>query len=258
MKNNTPSPNGQPWEQHPRGQKSPEGAKEKVARPWFKKKRAIIPAGILALFIISGIASCGNEDPEPVGSDQTSEVEATTSAGDTSAADEAKASAKAEEEADKKAEAEAKAKEEAEAKAAEEAEAAAKAEAEAKAAEEAEAAAKAEAEAKAAEEAEAAKAKAEAGTVSQQNALRAAENYLDFTAFSRTGLIDQLVFEEYSAEDATWAVDRVNVDWNEQAAKAAANYLDFTSFSRQGLIDQLIFEGYTPAQAQYGVSQTGL
>ncbi|MFB9074991.1 Ltp family lipoprotein [Citricoccus parietis] len=53
-------------------------------------------------------------------------------------------------------------------------------------------------------------------------------------------------------------MDRVTVDWNEQAAKSAANYLDYTSFSRAGLIDQLIFEGFTAEQAQYGVSQTGL
>lgn len=53
-------------------------------------------------------------------------------------------------------------------------------------------------------------------------------------------------------------MDRVAVDWNQQAAKSAANYLDFTPFSRAGLVDQLIFEGFTPAQAEYGVSQTGL
>jgi len=80
----------------------------------------------------------------------------------------------------------------------------------------------------------------------------------DYTAFSRTGLIKQLEYEEYSTEDATWAVDRVTVDWNEQAAKSAKNYLDYSSFSRSGLIDQLIYEGFTPEQAEYGVSQTGL
>lgn len=88
--------------------------------------------------------------------------------------------------------------------------------------------------------------------------MRSAADYLDYTAFSRTGLIGQLEFEGYSTADATWAVDRVEVDWNEQAAKSAADYLDYTSFSRQGLIDQLVFEGFTPKQAQYGVGQTGL
>ena len=133
-----------------------------------------------------------------------------------------------------------------------------KAEAEASAKAEAEAAAKAaKAEAEAAAKA-AAEAAAKAGTVSQQNAKRAAENYLEFTAFSRTGLIKQLVFEKYSTADATWAVDHMTVNWNEQAAKSAKKYLELTSFSRPGLIEQLEFEGYTPAQAEYGVSKTGL
>lgn len=139
------------------------------------------------------------------------------------------------------------------------AKAVADAEAAAKAKADADAAAKAKADADTAAKAAAdAAAKAAAGTVSQQNALRKAGDYLDFSAFSRTGLIKQLEFEKYSAEDATWAVDRVKVDWNEQAAKKAKDYLDFSSFSRAGLVDQLLFEGYTPEQAEYGVSQTGL
>src|SRR5699024_2065096 len=53
----------------------------------------------------------------------------------------------------------------------------------------------------------------DAGSVSQQNALESAESYLSFTAFSRSGLIEQLEFEGYSNADATWAVDNVTVDW---------------------------------------------
>ena len=86
-----------------------------------------------------------------------------------------------------------------------------------------------------------------------QNALRSADNYLSFTAFSQTGLYDQLLFEEYSPEAAQYAVDNVGADWNEQAVKSAENYLDFTSFSPSGLYDQLVYEGFTPEQAQYGV-----
>ena len=91
----------------------------------------------------------------------------------------------------------------------------------------------------------------------QLNAIGSAKSYLDYTAFSRTGLIKQLEFEGFSTEDATFAVDNVDVDWMEQAAKAAQNYLDFSSFSKQGLIDQLEFEGFTSDQAAYGVSAVG-
>lgn len=94
-------------------------------------------------------------------------------------------------------------------------------------------------------------------SIGQSNAVRAAESYLRFTAFSRTGLIEQLEYEGFSTEDSTFATDHVNPDWNLQAAESAQNYLDFTSFSRQGLIDQLIFEGFTPEQAEYGVTAVG-
>lgn len=77
-------------------------------------------------------------------------------------------------------------------------------------------------------------------------------------AFSRSGLIDQLIYEECWVEDATWAVDRVTVNWNEQAARHAEQYLDSMAFSRQGLLDHLLYEGHTPEQAEYGVSKTGL
>jgi hypothetical protein len=44
-------------------------------------------------------------------------------------------------------------------------------------------------------------------TRSQQNAVRTAQDYLDFAAFSRSGLIRQLEYEQYSTADATFAVD---------------------------------------------------
>jgi len=93
---------------------------------------------------------------------------------------------------------------------------------------------------------------------SQSNARRSASSYLDFSSFSRSGLIQQLVFEGFDQADAEWAVDDLNPDWNEQAAKSAATYLEFSSFSRSGLIGQLVFEGFTQPEAEYGVSTTGL
>jgi Host cell surface-exposed lipoprotein len=88
-----------------------------------------------------------------------------------------------------------------------------------------------------------------------QNALRAAENYLDVIAFSQQGLIEQLEFEEYSTEAAQWAVANVQVDWNEQAALKAADYLDLQAFSEGGLRDQLEFEGFTPEQIEFAISE---
>lgn len=95
-------------------------------------------------------------------------------------------------------------------------------------------------------------------TVSQEQAIGSAESYLRFTAFSREGLIEQLEFEGFSNDDATFAVDYLDVDWFEQAALSAENYLEFTNFSREGLIDQLMFEGFSREEAEYGVDQVGL
>ncbi|WP_207707154.1 Ltp family lipoprotein [Acetobacterium wieringae] len=94
-------------------------------------------------------------------------------------------------------------------------------------------------------------------TIGQKNALSKAKSYLDFTAFSHSGLIAQLEYEGYSTEDSSYAADNCGADWNEQAAKKAKSYLDFSSFSRDGLIDQLLYEGYTSDQAEYGVTQVG-
>ena len=105
---------------------------------------------------------------------------------------------------------------------------------------------------------EAAKPKAEKAsteTREQENARGSAENYLDFQAFSRKGLIKQLKFEGYSEAVARYAVDAVSPNWNKQAVKSAKQYLDQQQFSRSSLQQQLEFEGFTPAQAAYGVQQ---
>lgn len=90
----------------------------------------------------------------------------------------------------------------------------------------------------------------------QRNAIEKAESYLDYTGFSKRGLIKQLEFDQFSTADATFAVEHLEatggVNWNEQAVKKAKSYLDFTSFSPSGLVNQLEFDGFTPSEAQYG------
>lgn len=94
-------------------------------------------------------------------------------------------------------------------------------------------------------------------TMGMRNALRSAENYLAFMAFSRSGLISQLEFEGYSNAEAKYAADNCGADWNEQAAKSARNYLSIMPFSKSGLIQQLEFEGFTHAQAVFGAESNG-
>ncbi|WP_295837327.1 Ltp family lipoprotein [uncultured Microbacterium sp.] len=94
-------------------------------------------------------------------------------------------------------------------------------------------------------------------TMGQRNAVAKGENYLSFTAFSRSGLIEQLQFEGFDAADAEFAVDKIAPDWNVQAEKKAKTYLDMSSFSRDGLIEQLVFEGFTQEQAEHGATANG-
>jgi hypothetical protein len=95
-------------------------------------------------------------------------------------------------------------------------------------------------------------------TVSQSNALEKAAEYLDYSAFSRQGLIDQLEYEGFSNADATYGADAVGADWNQQAALKAQEYLDYSGFSRTGLIQQLEYEGFTRSQAAFGADAAGL
>lgn len=95
-------------------------------------------------------------------------------------------------------------------------------------------------------------------TTSQLNALKKAKSYLNSSAFSHSGLIDQLEYEKFSADDATYAADNCGADWNSQAAKKAQSYMKVSSFSRDGLIDQLEYDGFTEAQAEHGADSAGL
>ena len=94
-------------------------------------------------------------------------------------------------------------------------------------------------------------------TMGQKNALQSAQQYLSIMAFSHDGLMDQLKFDGYSDEEATFAADNCGADWNEQAVKSAKQYLDLMSFSRDGLIDQLEFDGYTSEQASHATDAVG-
>lgn len=95
-------------------------------------------------------------------------------------------------------------------------------------------------------------------TAGQEHALAMAQTYLDYSAFSYSGLIDQLEYEQFTHEDAVYGADHCGADWNEQAVKAGAAYLEYSSFSKEGLIEQLEYEGFSTEQAAYGAAQNGL
>lgn len=94
-------------------------------------------------------------------------------------------------------------------------------------------------------------------TISQKNALKKAQDYLSYSAFSYEGLIHQLEYEKFSHEDAVYGADNCNADWKEQALKKARDYLGYSAFSYDGLIHQLEYEKFTTEQATYGADNCG-
>ncbi len=99
--------------------------------------------------------------------------------------------------------------------------------------------------------------KNESVSVSKMQAIKKAKSYIGVTAFSYKGLIEQLEYEGFSNEDATYGADNCGADWNTQAIKKAKSYLSFSAFSYKGLIEQLEYEKFTSAQAKYGADNCG-
>ena len=95
-------------------------------------------------------------------------------------------------------------------------------------------------------------------TFAQENAKGTAEDYLDMSGFSKKGLIEQLKFEGYKTKDIDAALATMKVNWNAEAAESAQSYVDMSHFSHKSLTDQLEFEGFTSKQAAYGVKSVGL
>ena len=74
---------------------------------------------------------------------------------------------------------------------------------------------------------------------------------------SYSSLVEQLEFEGYSNEEATYAADNCGADWDEQAVKCAEDYADIMEGSRSNLIEQLEYEGFTSEQAEYAADAVG-
>lgn len=104
-------------------------------------------------------------------------------------------------------------------------------------------------------------------TLGKQNAVEDAQDYLEFSSFSKAGLLQQLTSEYgsgYEREEAAWAIRYLEkyklVSWKAEAVEAAEDYLAFSSFSRDGLYQQLTSEygsGFTSDQAEYALQKVG-
>ena len=95
----------------------------------------------------------------------------------------------------------------------------------------------------------------------ERNALRTAQDYVSIFAFSRSRLVNQLEYEKFSSEVATWAADYSGADWYEQALLAANNYLEMEhGYSYKGLFKQLsqsYGEAFAEEEAAYALNNCG-
>ena len=94
-------------------------------------------------------------------------------------------------------------------------------------------------------------------TLGEKNALSKAESYLEYSAFSYSGLIKQLKYEGYTASEAKYGADNCGADWYEQSVRKAKEYIKYTAFSYSGLVEQLEYEGFTELQATHGADNCG-
>ena len=188
------------YQQYPNPKAAAKAAKAyaKATRPWYRKKRVIIP--VAALAVVGGIAIGTSGGGEPA-SETVAHVAADGSATKAGPAPQAGAGSKP----------------------------------------------------------ESATKSAREVPVEYEAALASAESYLDLGAFSKAGLTDQLTSEygeQFSADAARYAVNHVDVDWNEEALESAESYMELSPMSPEGLRDQLTSEygeQFTPQQADYAV-----
>ena len=94
-------------------------------------------------------------------------------------------------------------------------------------------------------------------TTGQINALRSANSYLKYSAFSYLGLIGQLEYDGYTNSESKYAADNCGANWNDQALKSAKSYLNYSAFSYSGLIEQLEYEEFTQSQSKYAADNCG-
>jgi Host cell surface-exposed lipoprotein len=102
-------------------------------------------------------------------------------------------------------------------------------------------------------------------TPEQQQAIDAAEQYLQMgSGFSRLGLIQQLDSPDgngFTRAAARFAVNHINVNWDQQAAEAAKGYMQQGGFSFSSMVQQLESpdgNDFTYSQAVYGAKAVGL
>lgn len=89
----------------------------------------------------------------------------------------------------------------------------------------------------------------------QVQAIQTAKDYLDTMHLSQTELLQMLTVENIDLEDAKFAIEYLNIDWNQEARKKAREYCKHKiGFSKVKLKAQLLFDHFTEEEADFAVS----
>lgn len=90
-----------------------------------------------------------------------------------------------------------------------------------------------------------------------KKALNKAASYSKTTHMSKQGIYDQLTsdFEEFTPEAAQYAIDNLDVDYNQNALNTAKSYEKTLDMSKSAIYTQLTseVEKFTPEEAQYAI-----
>ena len=89
----------------------------------------------------------------------------------------------------------------------------------------------------------------------QVQAIQTAKDYLDTMPLSQTELLQMLTVEDINLEDAEFAIEYLDIDWNQEARKKAKEYCKHKiGFSKVKLKAQLLFDHFTEEEADFALS----
>ena len=89
----------------------------------------------------------------------------------------------------------------------------------------------------------------------QVQAIQTAKDYLATIPLSQTELLQMLTVEDINLEDAEFAIEYLDIDWNQEARKKAKEYCKHKiGFSKVKLKAQLLFDHFTEEEADFAVS----
>ena len=89
-----------------------------------------------------------------------------------------------------------------------------------------------------------------------EQALKKAQSYIDHSSFSENDLRGQLEYHEFSSEAIQYALDNVEVDYQEECIEKAESYLRHTSFSENDLRGQLEYHEFNSEHIEQAIQET--